>query len=79
MIEFLIYSDVKAGIYGTAAIKNTSSIVGGPILRCEGLGREKYINLRESGQESFLGHTIGAKYSIYKINWKYDFLHAEAE
>ena len=29
-IEFLVYSAVKAGIYGTAATKNTSSSVGDP-------------------------------------------------
>lgn len=60
LIEFLVYSAVKAGIYGTAATKNTSSSVGDPILGCEGLGRGvKCINLRECGQESFLGHQIG--------------------
>lgn len=55
LIEFLVCSAVKAGIYGTAATKNASSGVGDPILGCEGLGRGvKCINLSECGQESFL-------------------------
>lgn len=37
LIEFLVCSAVKAGIYGTAATKNASSGVGDPILGCEGL------------------------------------------
>lgn len=56
LIEFLVCSAVKAGIYGTAATKNASSGVGDPILGCEGLGRGvKCINLSECGQEFFLG------------------------